>query len=139
VAAAVTVQVRHVHIGLADTELAWLAGFYEGEGYFFSTYGGGKHGRNGSHPTIFWRLGIAGTDPDVIERVAHITGVGNVRIEHRRGSHKTIYRWEVTREREAFALALALYPMLGARRRQRIWGAYREWRRKRRAASLTVA
>jgi len=91
--------------------LAWVAGLFEGEGCI-------AHSRNGKYGQ--WFLVVASTDLDVLERLQEWTGVGNISGPTQRSeSHKPCWTWRSTKRDETYALLIALYPWLGARRQER--------------------
>ena len=91
-----------------DTELAWLAGLYEGEG---ST---SKHGGLSYHITI------AMTDQDVLERAQQITGLGRVYGPYaKRSGWKDIYSW-VCNEHDSYTIMRLIKPFMLARRAAQI-------------------
>ncbi|QAY08779.1 hypothetical protein SEA_BOOMERJR_129 [Streptomyces phage BoomerJR] len=91
-----------------DTDIAWFAGLFEGEGTFMiqkkGTYAAG--------------LAIQMTDKDVLERVASLFG-GNVGIAYEaKNNWKTCYRWICSVD-EADKIIKKIYPYLGERRRDK--------------------
>lgn len=90
----------------ALTDIYWVAGLLEGEGYF---------GRNGS--TIIVRCAM--TDLDTIERLAAIIGVGQVFEHGATKGHKPIWDWGIY-SKNAAQWMMTLWPLMGTRRRQRI-------------------
>jgi hypothetical protein len=97
-------------VARSSPDLDWLAGLMEGEGSF--------QAGPPSSPNLPI-LGIEMTDEDVVRRVADILGVTVQTIAPRRT------RWKVThaariRGAKAVAWMVALYPLLGARRRAQV-------------------
>lgn len=94
-----------------DTEIAWAAGLFEGEGTWLLRKG------KGAHPQIALQM----CDRDVVERFARIVGVGReIRVERRslrNPAHSDMWRWELTNVRDARHLIEMLVPYLGERRR----------------------
>ena len=89
-----------------ETETAWLAGLYEGEGCLHRL----KH-KNG------WQLSVAMTDGDVVGRCLELTGVGTVnRIDRAARGWKDVYMWRTNRRGEIAAVLTAILPHLGRRR-----------------------
>lgn len=97
-------------------DLAWLAGLVEGEGYI------------GLRRTYQPILQLDMTDLDVVDRVLTVTGVGTLRPAKELPSGKTSYRWVVTSSRDAAALLMTLYPLLGERRQGAARAALAAWR-----------
>ncbi len=58
----------------ADLEIAWAAGFFEGEGYFTSTVANLKSGQQRRYPMV----GINNTDHPMLVRFHAIVGVGRI-------------------------------------------------------------
>lgn len=90
-------------------DIAWLAGFIEGEGTFDASR---------RHALVF-----ATTDRDVAERAVRILG-GNLNgpYERDKPGYKPVYRGTVHGARAA-GWCMTLYPLMGERRRAKI----REW------------
>jgi len=89
--------------------LAWLAGLAEGEGYI---------GKN----KVFFRIRM--TDEDVVRRcmmfdIGHIRGPVEGDPDR---NHKPLYEWTVTRRQDFIEILLAIYSLLGIRRRAEIDG-----------------
>lgn len=89
------------------TEIAWLAGLLEGEGYFSL--------RSGRYPQIVLSM----TDEDIVVKAAFLMGArinrsGNLWTSHINGAYAI--QWMMT-----------LYPYLGKRRRERITEAIKFW------------
>ncbi len=91
---------------VSTADLHWLAGLLEGEGCF-------SHHK--STPVV--SLGM--TDFDVVER-AHrlVPGAGKLAVSIV-GQNKPMHRWSV-HSRDAIALMMTLYTLMGERRRARI-------------------
>jgi hypothetical protein len=89
-----------------ENDIAWLAGYLEGEGYFVQQPRGAKG------------ISVSATDPDVLCRVADIAGRGEVR-ELKRSTDKQVYRWYVFGA-PARNLMASIAPLMGNRRRARI-------------------
>lgn len=91
-------------------DLLWLAGLIEGEGciYFVKRHG--------------WRGGIRVqmVDEDIIRRCQEATGLGVVYASSVTKTGKQAWSWSVTRRDDCARLLLALYPVMGERRKQRM-------------------
>jgi hypothetical protein len=93
---------------LSDTDAAWLAGLYEGEGCLSRRKPG------------TWQVTISMTDVDVVERAHDLTAIGNVRTRPPANARcQPQAAWVVTRRDDIATLMLALRPWLGVRRRER--------------------
>ncbi len=102
-------------------KLAYLAGLFEGEGYI------GWRRNPGPHLEV--RLGM--TDEDVVRAFADGAGVGSVYGPNRKfapDGHEIKTNWQfVATGREAYALAVALWPWLFSRRREQMCSAITKW------------
>jgi hypothetical protein len=95
---------------MSDTDIAWLAGLYEGEGTLWKASPGSA------------ALVISMQDEDVIRRCLEITGMGQV------SSTGKVYgrerrprcQWVVSRRELLLVLLPMLYPYLGSRRKARV-------------------
>ena len=90
------------------TDIAWLAGLLEGEGYFALN--------RGKYPTITLSM----TDEDIVVKAASLMGAkinrsGNLWIAHINGAYAI--QWMMT-----------LYSLLGKRRRERVFEVIRYWK-----------
>jgi hypothetical protein len=106
---------------LSDTEVAWLAGIYEGEGYCGIRY----PGRNFS-------VQITMSDFDIIERFHELVGIGTVREIKPRGkeTYKVCKQWVVS-SIDAVHFLETITPWLGIRRKERAIEAIDNWRNNR--------
>lgn len=108
---------------LLPTEVAWLAGIYEGEGSCAITTGRAI------------RVEIVMTDQDTIERIRTITGLGSVRSLTRRDEkYKDAWRWSIGSS-DAVAFLTAILPWLGQRRLERAQKAIENWKTNKRQSS----
>lgn len=101
-------------------QIVWLAGLVEGEGSFVRR-----------KKTSTWLFTLEMTDRDVVEKAAGFWGYGSVRlIPARQRPHalgtKDIFVWRFQRREELLALAFALYPFLGTRRKEAVRRLIRE-------------
>jgi hypothetical protein len=103
---------------LAVRDIAWIAGLFEGEGWF-------GHRRNGDLVAQ-----ITMTDGDVIDRVHQVLGFGT-RKERLLPSGKTAHIWSVTNQRQAAGLMMTLLALMGERRRGKILECLEAWKAKR--------
>lgn len=95
-------------------DLAWLAGWLEGEGCFTLRKPRGGHG---------WGIAVSAvsTDEDVIRRVAAITGIGSVRFRKpQQLHHQDSWIWQVSRRPHVLSLLRELLPLMGERRSEKI-------------------
>lgn len=97
---------------VTDTDLAYAAGFIDGEGSFFSV---GKRRADG---TVRLRPAISASNCQraAIDKLVEMFG-GSVYCKPQRGTRREIWEWRVTGER-ARAAALAVLPFLVLKRPQ---------------------
>lgn len=89
--------------------IAWVAGIIEGEGCI------------SMHREAGWSVRVSMTDEDVIQRCHAFTGMGTLRMSEPRGSQtKRVYTWSVLDKRSVARLLMAIYPVLGRRRREAV-------------------
>lgn len=92
-----------------ETEIAWAAGLFEGEGCMFAY----PRGKRGSGAVAILDM----SDADVVERFAEIVGRGNLhkpRIPE--GQSKPMYRWAVYEAAHVCEVIEMLMPYFGKRR-----------------------
>lgn len=100
---------------LKESEIAWLAGIYEGEGTCTITSGRAI------------RVEVVMTDEDIVRRICYLTGCGTVRTLSQRGeNYKPSYRWSIG-SMDAVNFLTAVLPWLGQRRAQRANEAVENW------------
>jgi hypothetical protein len=92
----------------ADTEIAWAAGLFEGEGTVGVTT---PKGSSRPYPQASLRM----TDEDVVERFCEAVGVGYVGTPVR-GTRKPLYPWVANGWERVSQLHDLLVPYLGIRR-----------------------
>jgi hypothetical protein len=97
---------------ISDVDLAWLAGFMEGEGSFILRK---REPVRRNLP----RLSAQSTDLDVLERVQRIAG-GTIAGPIIRGERKHAYNWTLNRHKEVLVVATLLKPLMGSRRQSQI-------------------
>lgn len=96
---------------LTRDNVLWFAGLFEGEGYFrFRPKGRRSMG-----------IAIKMTDRDVLEKALEKFGGWvwdgqQIREPH----HKQAYQWHLDKRDRAYALLVAIYPFLGARRQAQV-------------------
>lgn len=108
-------------LSLSEFELGWVSGLLDGEGSF----GLGSSAHRKDEPTARTLIITCGmTDPDTIERLKSVTGIGNVNTEKRRdprrANSKQMYIWQVGRRADVVALLQAIQPHMSTRRQARI-------------------
>src|SRR5690349_10947882 len=90
-------------------DVGWLAGLFDGEGWFQSR----NQGRGIT-------LAIENSDLDLLERVALVTGEGHISGPRIRGNRKPMWLWQVTDWAGSVRLLLAIYPLLCQRRQESV-------------------
>ncbi len=105
-------------------DLAWLAGFLEGEACFHLSLRTNQDAR----PKIVIRLAM--TDEDVVYRAWRIAGVGKEPRPRRASAPggKAVTHWDVSAQDEVASLMMTLYPLMGARRQQKFRECLLVWR-----------
>jgi hypothetical protein len=104
----------------SETERAWAAGFFDGEGWIgarLSTYGRHVH------------IGLENCDLEALRRFRAVVGVGN--IWPRRGrsaSHSPSWVWRAGAIRDVEGVVALLWPWLTGRRREQADSALKFWR-----------
>jgi hypothetical protein len=100
----------------SSIELAWAAGFYEGEGSI--TFRGSRY------RTV--QLDISQKDLWPLQRWQNIFHAGTIQGRTRKnGFH--VYEWHLSNQDEVLTIALALRPYLSPRRQEQIEKVVRDW------------
>ncbi len=91
--------------GWNHAEIAWAAGLLEGEGCFHST---------GGRP----RVSVNMTDEDVLVRLKGVLGCGRLSGPREvNPGYKPVWRYDLSRMDQVYAVTAALYSQLGERRK----------------------
>lgn len=109
---------------ISETEIAWLAGLLEGEGYF-SLRKARKIKSTGEErwdPTIV----LVMSDLDIVERCARMWGTHASELKKREEHHLPSYRCTL-RGSGAIHWMKRIYPYMGARRREKIKEIIEQW------------
>lgn len=104
---------------MKQTDLAWLAGLYEGEGclYLGKRITATKVNRKGEN---LYQWDITSTDIDILEKAKTLVGLGKiVNIGRRQEHHKIKYRYRLYSAHEIYKVMKLLYPWLGIRRKKK--------------------
>lgn len=108
---------------LSLLNLGFVAGILEGEGYFSTL------GRNAGS-----RVGVKMTDLDVLERLQAITKIGTINGPYipAADNHgkKPYWTWSVSKQTDAAALMMTVFPLMSERRKCRIEERLALWRSK---------
>lgn len=104
----------------SEPEIAWAAGFFEGEGYISAVQRQLLDG-----PRLYPNIGIKNTDLEMLRRFQTIVGVGVIKKTYfgalkAKPHHKDSYRWLVTHREGSEHVISLLSPWLSDRRLQRI-------------------
>ena len=100
---------------LKDTEIAWAAGFWEGEGYVYAW----KHRSPNGKTYVYLKVGASQKEPELLERLHAMFGGNKV---HRSSNIQRIWRWGAT-SATAEHFIEAIWPWLSLRRREQIEAA----------------
>jgi hypothetical protein len=87
-------------------DVAWLAGFFDGEG----TIGTYRGGRGGKHLSLF--ISIPNTHKPSLRRCQAVTGCGTVIPQKTKRGYKQQWRWRVTRRMNVLSIAKQMLPHL---------------------------
>jgi hypothetical protein len=100
---------------LTQSEVAWVAGIYEGEGSCWTTKGRAFH------------IAIVMTDFDVVRRLHLLVGVGTLKEgRHKDPTHKPYLTWSVG-SRDGIDFLNTIMPWLGERRTAKAVEAIDRW------------
>lgn len=101
---------------MRDLELAWVAGYLEGEGCF--QHMKCSKGRFGVY--YYPRISSNSIDLDILQRLQRYSGIGGIAGPRQQGSRKPQWQWTASKSRQAAELMEAIYPFMGQRRRTTI-------------------
>jgi hypothetical protein len=110
-----------------EAEIAWAAGFFEGEGYI--TYS--RHALKGGERR-YPSLGLNNTDREALDRFHRIVGVGSIADRYSAGypkaaaHHKDAWIWRTTTRADAERVYRLLEPWLSSRRHEQAAAAFDE-------------
>ena len=90
-----------------QTDVAWFAGLFEGEGSLSRC----RPGRGA------WRLSLRMTDEDVIRRIATLFGGAVYASSSRVPNHKDHWLWQEGHQDRINLIVSLIYPFMGTRRR----------------------
>jgi hypothetical protein len=96
------------------TELAWAAGFWDGEG---STWLTRPEGRGTAQPQARINQSSATGVPEVLSRFRSAAGIGEIRGPELKKGREPLYRWVVSSRRDVQQLRALLDPWLGGVKR----------------------
>lgn len=80
---------------MIDTELAWAAGFFDGEGYISCPERNTIH-KNKSYKSNYIRLGINHVDPRPLQRMYHLFGGALEQNIYATGNRKPRCQWKLS-------------------------------------------
>jgi hypothetical protein len=107
----------------ADTELAWAAGFFDGEGSCCIANGGSKW------PSL--RLSIGQRDDWVLHRFRKAVGLGHINGPYERKTGGALWFYRCQAHEEVLQVLLQLWPYLSPRKKEQVAKCYKEYRRTR--------
>jgi hypothetical protein len=95
-----------------ETEIAWAAGIFEGEGTVFS------HKTRSTDTHRYVRLSLSMADEDIVRRLnAIVPGKLNGPFKTRKDNHRPMWKWQVDRIDQVQEILRLFWPWLGQRRR----------------------
>lgn len=98
---------------LNEIEVAWAAGFWEGEGYVYAW----KHrAKPGGKEYVYLKVGASQKEPEPLEKLFVLFGGNRI---HRSSNIQRIWRWGATGA-TADVFLDAIWPHLSQRRREQI-------------------
>ncbi len=97
----------------AETELAWAAGFFDGEGSC-----GAYRTPTGDY--LYIRMTVNQIQPECLERFATAVGCGPVLGPYRHGRHAPLFRWQLSGLDKCARVYGLLVPYLGSIKRKQI-------------------
>ena len=91
-------------------DLAWAAGFFDGEGCFYARKQHGKY---------YATMETDQVDPEVLAKCQRITGLGKVKGPYKQGNvkHQDQWRWQTLGFAHTQALVAMLWTWLGTKKR----------------------
>ena len=98
---------------MTDLQIAWIAGWLEGEGYF------ALRGTRKQYATVV----VDSVDEDTIRKAHTLTGVGNVYGPYTRknpGNKQPLWKWAITAHGDAISLMEQVLPHMSSRRARQI-------------------
>ena len=121
-----------------ETDRAWAAGFFDGEGCFHAS----RRYRKGNNYYSNIKAAISQTDPEVLEKFQRIVGVGSIRGPIDRGrseNHKPTWVWQVQSFNGVGHVFQVLQPYLGSVKIAQGRRAFQLYEETREARNKTVA
>lgn len=109
---------------MKPVDAAWLAGFFDGEGSII------KHKGGANRKSAVWKLYIANTNLESLEKVQRITGCGRVTVKKiEPGNRKPQWVWQAHGKRDIKSLLEQMSPYLTVKLEaaQNFADNYTEW------------
>jgi hypothetical protein len=99
-----------------ETNVAWAAGLFEGEGSIMH----GSYLRPTGSVATRRRLSMESSDEDVMRRFTAIVGAGSIHeVPGRKSHHKLMFKWETARWADIERILQSFMPYLGERRAEK--------------------
>jgi len=95
---------------MSSLDLGWLAGFFDGEGWYDEFYVKSRHDSSVRYPVAC--LGIANTVKASIDHCQEITGAGRIRLNPRTPPRQPIWIWRLNKRAEVIDVLSQLEPHL---------------------------
>lgn len=107
------------NLHLNDTEIAWIAGLLEGEGYFgIDNRSINRYKKSNAPPSCYIRISM--TDQDVIVKLANMLGKKNFQSGVPTKGGKTEYILQIADKKTLMYLLPRIQVHLGQRRKERV-------------------
>lgn len=102
---------------MTQVDIGWVAGMIEGEGSILSYVPKGRK-------SVRRHISIDSVDKDIITKLQSVTGCGRVYGPYtppaKNIGKQDLYRWLVADKKSIMRLLLAVYPLMGSRRKIQI-------------------
>ncbi len=112
-------------------ELAWAAGFFDGEGSFHA-HASKRHAAATGYQREYWSVqaSVGNTDKELLDRFYAYVGVGRIKGPYieQRGNRLPVYRWSASGHMAVQFLGAMLWPWLGTYKRERWEASLRAYR-----------
>lgn len=106
-------------LNLTETDIAWIAGLLEGEGYFgIDNRPKGKYKVSKTPPAPFIKISMV--DEDVIQKLSNLLGKSYFSPSRKTVTNKQVYTLHLGEKEKLLFLLQKILPYMGVRRTERI-------------------